>query len=103
MLVCAGARAETALAREAGLAVRQGVVVDDELRTSDPDVYAIGDCAEHPGTQTGQVQPAWDQAAVLADLLTGADPAARYRGTPALTRLKADGVDLAARVAVFVE
>lgn len=96
VLVCAGVRAETWLAREAGLAVRQGITVDDELRTADPSVYAIGDCAQHPGSVTGQVQPAWDQAAVLADLLTGTDEKARYRGTPTVTRLKARGVELAA-------
>jgi assimilatory nitrate reductase electron transfer subunit len=96
VLVCAGVRAHTRLAREAGLAVRQGIPVDDQLRTADPRVYAIGDCAQHPGTVSGLVQPAWDQAAVLADLLTGADAEARYRGTPVVTRLKARGVELAA-------
>jgi MFS transporter, NNP family, nitrate/nitrite transporter len=96
VLVCAGVRPQTRLAREAGLAVRRGIVVDDELRTGDPHVHAIGDCAEHPGTVAGLVQPAWDQAAVLAGLLTGADPAARYRGTPAVTRLRASGVEVAA-------
>jgi assimilatory nitrate reductase electron transfer subunit len=45
---------------------------------------------------SGLVQPAWEQAEVLADLLTGANPAARYRGTPVVTRLKARDVDLAA-------
>src|SRR5215470_1874824 len=96
VVVCAGVRSETRLAEEAGLAVRQGIAVDDELRTSDPDVYAIGDCARHPGAVTGLVQPAWDQARVLADLLTRANRAARYRGTATITRLKARGVELAA-------
>ncbi|WP_026426152.1 FAD-dependent oxidoreductase [Actinokineospora inagensis] len=96
VVVATGVRPETAQAEAAGLVVDRGVVVDDLLRTSDPRVHAIGDCATHPGTQAGLVQPAWDQAAVLADLVTGADPAARYRGTPTVTRLKARGVDLAA-------
>jgi len=103
VVVCAGVRAETALARDAGLVVRQGVAVDDALRTSDPSVHAIGDCAQYPGTVTGLVQPAWDQAAVLADLLTGADHTARYRGTAAVTRLKARGVELAAMGEVHAE
>ncbi|GAA2972236.1 FAD-dependent oxidoreductase [Actinokineospora diospyrosa] len=96
VVVAAGARAEVGIAESIGLSVRGGIVVDDLLRTSDPRIHAIGDCATHPGTAAGLVQPAWDQATVLADLLTGADPAARYRSTPAVTRLKARGVDLAA-------
>jgi assimilatory nitrate reductase electron transfer subunit len=65
-------------------------------------VYAIGDCAQHPGTVSGLVQPAWEQAGVLADLLTGENVAARYRGTPMVTRLKARDVDLAAMGDVHV-
>lgn len=96
VVVAAGTRAETALAADSGLAVDTGVLVDDLLRTADPRVCAIGDCAQHPGTVAGLVQSAWEQAAVLADRLTGAAPAARYLGTPVVTRLKAAGVDLAA-------
>ena len=96
VVVSAGVRADTAVARAAGLAVDRGVVVDDALRTSDPRVHAIGDCAQHAATVSGLVQPAWEQADVLAELLTGVRPGARYRGTPVLTRLKAHGVDLAA-------
>jgi assimilatory nitrate reductase electron transfer subunit len=95
VVVSAGVRAETGLARAAGLAVDRGVLVDDALRTNDPRVHAIGDCAQHASTGFGLVQPAFDQAAVLAARLTGADPAARYRGTPVVTRLKAKDVDLA--------
>ncbi|MPZ82845.1 MAG: NAD(P)/FAD-dependent oxidoreductase [Actinophytocola sp.] len=96
VVVSAGVRPSTDLAAAAGLDVGRGVRVDDALRTSDPRVHAIGDCAEHPGTVSGLVQPAWEQAEVLAALLTGADPAARYRGTPVVTRLKARDIDLAA-------
>ncbi|SEQ11634.1 assimilatory nitrate reductase electron transfer subunit [Lentzea xinjiangensis] len=96
VVVSAGVRAETSLAVEAGLVVDRGIVVDDVLRTSDQRIHAIGDCAQHPGTVSGLVQPAWDQAAVLADRLTGANPAARYLGTSVVTRLKARDVDLAA-------
>jgi len=96
VVVSAGVRAAADLARAAGLLVERGVVVDDALRTSDPRVHALGDCAQHRGVVGGLVQPAWEQAAVLADLLTGDDPGARYRGTPVVTRLKARGIDLAA-------
>jgi assimilatory nitrate reductase electron transfer subunit len=89
-------RAETGLAEQAGVEVDRGILVDDALRTSDPRVHAIGDCAQHVGTVSGLVQPAWEQAAVLADRLTGVAPAARYAGTTVVTRLKARDVDLAA-------
>jgi assimilatory nitrate reductase electron transfer subunit len=96
VVVAAGVRPETRLAVDAGIEVDRGIVVDARLRTSDPRIHAIGDCAQYPGTVSGLVQPAWDQAAVLADLVTGADVAARYRGTPVVTRLKARDVDVAA-------
>lgn len=95
VVVTAGVRPQTSLAARAGLRTGTGILVDNRLTTSDPAIRAIGDCAEHPGTTTGIVQPAWEQAAVLADLLTGAGPDSRYHGTPAVTRLKADGIELA--------
>ncbi|WNV82485.1 FAD-dependent oxidoreductase [Umezawaea sp. Da 62-37] len=103
VVVSAGVQAATGIAAEAGIAVDRGVLVDDALRTSDPRVHAIGDCAQHAGTVSGLVQPAWEQAAVLADRLTGAAPAARYRGTAVVTRLKARDVDLAALGDVHVD
>ena len=96
VVVSAGVRAETGLAAGAGLAIDRGVVVDDAMRTSDGRIHAIGDCAQHPGTVSGLVEPAWQQAAVLADLLTGADVSSRYRGTQVVTKLKARGIDLTA-------
>lgn len=97
VLVAAGATADTALAAAAGLPdTAGGIPIDDRLRTAAPGVHAIGDCARHPGAAAGFVQPAWEQAAVLADLLTGADPAARYRGTRPVTRLDDDRIHLTA-------
>ncbi|MCW2877580.1 MAG: nitrite reductase [Sphaerisporangium sp.] len=95
VLAC-GVRPVVGLARDAGLEVGHGVVVDDRLRTRDPAIYAIGECAQHDGTVYGLVAPAWEQAAVVADLITGADKAARYRGSRLVTRLKARSVELAA-------
>lgn len=94
LVVTAGVVAETALATLAGADVDSGVLVDDQLATSVAGIHAIGDCAQHAGAVSGFVQPGWEQAEVLADLLTGADLGARYLGTPAVTRLKARGVDL---------
>ncbi|MBC9716143.1 NAD(P)/FAD-dependent oxidoreductase [Streptomyces sp. TRM66268-LWL] len=84
VLAC-GVRPSTVLAREAGLEVRGGIVVDDELRTSDPAVHAIGDCAEHRGRTYGLATPALEQADALADLLL--HKGGTYEGTRSLTRL----------------
>lgn len=93
VLAC-GVEPRVDLARDAGLAVARGVVVDDRLRTDDPAVSAIGDCAEHAGATPGLVAPAWAQATVVAALLSGADPAARYGGHEAPVRLKTADLDV---------
>jgi assimilatory nitrate reductase electron transfer subunit len=93
VLAC-GIRPVTGLARDAGLAVDRGVLVDDELRTDDPAVFAVGECAQHRGSVYGLVAPAWEQAAVLADVLTGRSAA--YTGSRLVTRLKAMDLDVAA-------
>ncbi|MEV6778282.1 NAD(P)/FAD-dependent oxidoreductase [Streptomyces syringium] len=96
VLLTCGVRPRTRLARAAGLDVRQGIVVDDRLATSAPDIHALGDCAEHRGVVHGLADPAWRQADTLAALLSGADPRARYTGTRPPTRLTAGPVHLAA-------
>ena len=93
VLAC-GVRPQVGLARAMGLTVERGIVIDDTLRTSDPDVYAIGECAQHRGSVYGLVAPAWEQAAVLADVLTGR--AGVYVGSRLVTRLKAMDLDVAA-------
>ena len=96
VVVAAGVRPAADLARRAGLAVARGIVVDDTLACSGADnVYAIGDCAEHRGQLQGLVAPAWDQARILADRLTGRNTRATYIGSRAATKLKVAGVDLA--------
>lgn len=97
VLAC-GVHPRVGIAEQAGLAVHKGVVVDDELRTSDPHIRAIGDCAQHDGQVYGLATPALEQADVLAELIaneagTGGDAAARYTGTRALTRLTLAGGD----------
>jgi assimilatory nitrate reductase electron transfer subunit len=103
VVVAAGVRPDTELAAASGIAVDDGVLVDDRMTSSDDRVHAIGDCARHPGAASGLVQPGFEQAEVLAALLTGADPAARYRGTLVVTRLKARDIDLAALGEVFAD
>lgn len=81
-------------ARAAGLTVDRAIVVDDELRSSDESIFAVGECAQHRGRVYGLVDPIYDQARVLADLLSDANPAARYNGSKLATTLKVMGVDL---------
>ncbi len=96
VVLTAGGRPSTALARGAGLEVRRGIVVDDRLASvTDPDVFAIGDCAEHGGRTTGFVGPAWEQAALLAQRLTDPDGDATYTGSRSVARLRATGLDVA--------
>ncbi|MBZ5739086.1 FAD-dependent oxidoreductase [Nocardioides mangrovi] len=93
VVLTAGGRPSTALARRAGLDVRRGVVIDDQLRTSDPHVHAIGDCAQRGDQVTGFVPPAWEQAGVLARVLRG--EAASYDGARTVARLRATDLDVA--------
>ncbi|MFH8343741.1 NAD(P)/FAD-dependent oxidoreductase [Streptomyces sp. NPDC018045] len=91
VLAC-GVRPRVGLARAAGLPVDRGIVVDDHLRTADPRIHAIGDCAQHDGLVYGLAGPALEQADLLARILLAeaGDATARaraYRGTRALTRL----------------
>ena len=96
VVVSAGIRPNVALARDAGLAVERGIVVGDDLRTAnDPDIYAIGECAQHRGQVYGLVAPLWEQAQVLAERLTNANAHASYGGSRVSTKLKVMGVDLA--------
>ncbi|HLM04252.1 MAG TPA: nitrite reductase large subunit NirB [Blastococcus sp.] len=95
LVVAAGVRPSTDIAVRSGLEVERGIVVDDQLRTDDPDVYAIGECAQHRGEVYGLVAPAWEHAKVLADVLTGTDPDAEYHGSRTATKLKVAGVDVA--------
>lgn len=96
LVLCCGARPSTQLASAGGLAARAGVVVDDRMRSiTDPRILAIGDCAEHRGRTHGLVAPAWAQARVAATTVAG-QRTAGYAGSPAVVRLKADGIELAA-------
>jgi ferredoxin-nitrate reductase len=92
VVVAAGVRPETALARAAGIECRRGIVVDDQLRASAPGVWAVGECAEHRGTVYGLWAPLAEQARVAGAGVVG-DPAAFHGATPATT-LKVAGVDL---------
>ena len=92
VVVAAGVRAETSLARAAGLQCARGIVVDDELRTSAASVWAVGECAEHRGTVYGLWAPLAVQARVAGACIAG-DPAA-FHGAVQATTLKVSGVDV---------
>jgi len=94
VLAC-GVRPRVDVARASGVPVNKGIVVNDTLATEVPGVYAFGECAEHQGKTYGLVGPVWEHAAVLADVLSGKNPASRYRGSKLYSRLKVAGVDVA--------
>jgi nitrite reductase (NADH) large subunit len=95
VVFAAGVRPRDSLAREAGLAVgpRGGVAVDDGCRSSDQDIYAIGECACIGGRVYGLVAPGYAMAEVLADRLTGGS--ASFTAADTSTKLKLLGVDVA--------
>ncbi|MFJ9803184.1 nitrite reductase large subunit NirB [Streptomyces wuyuanensis] len=94
----AGVRPRDQLARDTGLAVgeRGGVVVDERCRTSDPDVYAIGECAlASDGRVYGLVAPGYDMAKTVADVLADRTSGSSFTGADTSTKLKLLGVDVA--------
>src|SRR6202171_2088694 len=92
VIFAAGIRPNVALAKDAGIPVNRGIVVDDYLQTGAPDIFALGECAEHRGICYGLVERAYEQALVLARLLAG--EAASYRGSAVATNLKVSGVSV---------
>src|SRR5450631_4046034 len=92
VIFAAGIRPNIALAKEAGIPVGRGIVVDDCLQTGAPDIFAIGECAEHRGICYGLVEPAYEQARVLARHLAGG--VAAYGGSVVATNLKVSGVSV---------
>ncbi len=93
VVMAAGIRPHTALARASGLDCRRGVLVDDALRTSDRRIFAVGECVEHRGVTHGLVAPLWEMAAVCADQLSGI-ATSHYEGSVPATTLKVTGIDL---------
>ncbi|HET9051663.1 MAG TPA: nitrite reductase large subunit NirB [Candidatus Dormibacteraeota bacterium] len=91
VVVACGVRPAAAIARAAGLGVHRGIEVDDNLATSDPSIFAIGECSEHGGVVHGLVAPLRVQARVLAARMQG-NQCAGYRGGTGATTLKVAGV-----------
>ncbi|MDP2779669.1 nitrite reductase large subunit NirB [Devosia sp.] len=92
VVMAVGIRPASALAKESGLAVNRGIVVDDQMRTDDPHIFALGECAEHRGICYGLVAPLYEMGQVLASTLVGVP--ASYQGSVTSTKLKVTGIDL---------
>jgi nitrite reductase (NADH) large subunit len=92
VIFAAGIRPNGTLAKEAGIPVNRGIVVDDTLQTGAPNIFALGECAEHRGICYGLVEPAYEQARILARHLAGG--AASYGGSVVATNLKVSGISV---------
>ena len=96
VVISCGIKANSEIAARCGLTVERAIVVDDQMRAAnDPDVYVVGECAQHRGQVYGLVAPLWEQAQVLADHITGRNVNAAYQGSKLATKLKVVGVELA--------
>ncbi|WP_219834494.1 nitrite reductase large subunit NirB [Paenibacillus sp. R14(2021)] len=93
IVMAVGIRPNARLAKESGLEVNRGIVVDDHLQASIPNIHAVGECAEHRGLTYGLVAPLYEQGAVLAKKLAGVDSGG-YHGTVLSTKLKVSGVNV---------
>jgi len=93
VVVAAGIRPNVDLAHKAGVAVNRGIVVNDHMETSSPDVFAVGECAEHRGVCYGLVAPLFEQGKVLAATMTG-NKGPTYTGTVQAAKLKIMGVNV---------
>jgi nitrite reductase (NADH) large subunit len=94
VVISAGIRPNAELAKEAGLNVERAIIVDDQMQTSDPEIYAVGECVQHRGKTYGLVAPIWDMCATLADVLTQ-NSVTPYEGSTTATKLKVMGVNVA--------
>ena len=92
VVMAVGIRPSTALAKASGITVNRGIVVNDQMLTSDPDIFALGECAEHRGSVYGLVAPLYEMARTIAEVLVGKQAA--YSGSVMSTKLKVTGVDL---------
>jgi nitrite reductase (NADH) large subunit len=93
VVMAAGIRPNTDVAKASGLHCNRGVVVNDTMQTFDPRIYAVGECAEHRGTAYGLVAPLFEQAKVCANHLANFG-IGRYVGSMVSTKLKVTGIDV---------
>lgn len=93
VVMAVGIKPNVAVARESGIEVNRGIVVNDYLQTSMDSVYSVGECTEHRGVCYGLVAPLFEQGMVLAKHISGVETAP-YEGSVVSTKLKISGVDV---------
>ncbi|MDK4213719.1 nitrite reductase large subunit NirB [Staphylococcus warneri] len=93
VVMVVGIRPYTEVAKAAGLEVNRGIIVNAYMQTSDPNIFAVGECAECEGKVYGLVAPLYEQGIVLADYLTQKETNG-YHGSTTFTSLKVSGCDL---------
>src|SRR5689334_25242457 len=93
VVIAAGIRPNVTLGEKAGLEVKRGIVVNDYMETSNPDVFAVGECVQHNGVCYGLVAPLLEQGKVLAATIT-ANKGPTYQGSVLASKLKIMGVDV---------
>lgn len=93
VVMAVGIRPYTEVAKAAGLEVNRGIIVNAYMQTSDPNIFAVGECAECEGKVYGLVAPLYEQGIVLADYLTQKETNG-YHGSTTFTSLKVSGCDL---------
>jgi nitrite reductase [NAD(P)H] large subunit len=93
VVIAAGIRPNVTLGLEAGLEVKRGIVVNDYIETSHPDIFAVGECVQHNGICYGLVAPLLEQGKVLAATITG-NKGPKYQGSVQAAKLKIMGVDV---------
>jgi nitrite reductase (NADH) large subunit len=93
VVMAVGIRPNVQLAKESGIEINRGIVVNDYLETNVPHIYAVGECAEHRGIVYGLVAPLYEQAKVLAESVCGIK-GRTYEGSVVSTQLKVSGVDV---------
>ncbi|MGJ9383198.1 nitrite reductase large subunit NirB [Salipaludibacillus sp. CF4.18] len=94
VVMAVGIKPNISLAKESGITTNRGIVVDDYMQTDVPDIYAVGECAEHRELVYGLVAPLWDQGKALAKKICEKDAGAGYQGSILSTKLKVSGVDV---------
>ena len=92
VIMAVGIRPETRIATDAGIYTERGIVVDDQMRTSDPHIFAVGECVEHNAVCYGLVAPLYDMAHVLARTLAGRS--ASFQPVQTATQLKVTGISV---------
>ena len=96
VVISTGIKPNAEIGHACGLAVERAIVTDNQMRSvDDPDIYVVGECAQHRGRVYGLVAPLWEMGQVLADHITGRNENAAYHGSKIATKLKVMGVELA--------